>query len=141
MSWPSLPGACALTLLAVSPARAEGPALSVTPSFAAHAAVSTADAVMLTLSRPLAAAEGRLAILVGSTDWTDLFTVRGTAATFTPGPVSLPAGTTEVTTYLVGERGEWRELGRFPLTVIPRSATPRALKPALDLGVKAQLRE
>lgn len=141
MSWPSVPRAVVLTVLAALPARAEGPPLAVTPGFAASAPVSTADAVMLRLSRPLVAAEGRLAILVGTTDWSDLFTVRGTNATFVPGPVALPAGATEVTAYLVGPRGEWRELGRFPLTVKPQTATPRALQPALDLAFKAQLRE
>ena len=130
-----------LALVLALPARAEGPALSVTPSFAASATVSTVDAVRLTLSRPLPASEGRLAILVGTTDWTDLFTVRGTAATFTPGPASLPAGATEVTAYVVTAGGEWREVGRFPLTVKPRAVTPRALTPALDVAVKAQLRE
>ena len=130
-------------LIALVPrvARPEGPPLAVTPAFGAARPVSTADAVMLTLSRPLAAAEGRLAILVGVTDWTDLFTVRGTIATFAPGPVAFPAGATEVTAYLVGPRGEWRELGRFPLTVTPQTATPRALKPALDVALKAQLHE
>ena len=140
MSWPSRSGAVVLTLLAATAARAEGPPLAVTPGFTASA-VSTADAVMLNLSRPLPAAEGRLAILVGATDWSDLFTVQGTTATFTPGPVAFPAGATEVTAYLVGPRGEWRELGRFPLTVKPQAATPRALKPALDAVVKAQLHE
>jgi hypothetical protein len=130
-----------LVLATALPAHAEGPALSVTPSFAASATVSTADAVRLTLSRPLAAGEGRLAILVGTTDWTDLFAMRGTAVTFTPGPVSLPAGATEVAAYVVTAGGEWREVGRFPLTVQPRAVTPRALTPALDLSVKAQLRE
>ena len=133
--------AAVLIVLVAPPVGAEGPALSVTPAFSAGAPVSTADAVMLTLSRPLAAAEGRLAILVGSTDWTDLFTVRGTVATFTPGPIPFPAGATEVTAYLVAPRGEWRELGRFPLTVQPPTATPRVLKPVLDLSFKARLRE
>src|SRR5688572_2311166 len=104
MSWATNLGGMLLALAAM-PARAEGPPLAVTAGFGAAGSVSTADAVMLTLSRPLVVAEGRLAILVGATDWTDLFTVRGTMATFTPGPVSLPPGTTEVTAYLVAPGG------------------------------------
>jgi hypothetical protein len=138
MSWVRAAGVVLISF-AATPAPGEAPALAVTPGFVTAGSVSTADAVMLTLSRPLAAAEGRLAVLVGRTDWSDLFTVRGTTAIFTPGAVALPAGATELTAYVVGPEGDWRELGRFPLTVKPQA--PRALKPALDVAFKAQLAE
>lgn len=134
----------ALTLAALAwtgaRARADAPLLAVTVGFGT-APVSTADPVMLTLSHPLGPAEGRLAVFVGTTDWSDVFAVRGTTAVFTPGMLALPAGTTEVTAYLVTPHGEWRELGRFPLTLTAPAATSRALKTVLDLAFKAQLAE
>lgn len=144
MSHTRTPTIGALTLAALSwaggPARAEAPPLAVTAGFGT-APVSTADPVMLTLSHPLGPGEGRLAAFVGTTDWSDVFTVRGTTAILTPGSSALPAGTTEVTAYLVTPQGEWRELGRFPLTLTAPAATSRALKRALDLAFKAQLAE
>ncbi len=144
MSFIRTPTIRALTFAALAPtgtlARAEAPQLAVTVGFGA-APVSTADPVMLTLSHPLSPAEGRLAVFVGTTDWSDVFTVRGTTAVFTPGAVALPAGTTEVTAYVVTPRGEWRELGRFPLTLRAPAAVSPALKRTLDLAFKAQLAE
>lgn len=121
-------------------ARGEAPPPAVTAAFGARA-VSTTDALLLTLSRPLDPAEGRLAVLVGTTDCSDLFTAAGTAAMFTPAAWTLPVGTTEVAAYLVTPAGEWRPLGRFPLTVAAPEAMPRALRPTLDLAFKGQLAE
>jgi len=131
----------ALALVGLSWARwgAAETAPSVTASF--NAPVSTADPVVLTLSHPLTPAHGRLAVFVGTTDWSDLFAVRGTTAILTPGALSLPVGATEVTAYLVTPRGEWRELGRFPLALTAPPAVSRALKRTLDLAFKAQLGE
>ena len=144
MSQPHTQTMGALVLAALSwtgaTARAEAPPLAITAGFGG-APVSTADPVMLTLSHPLGPGEGRLAVFVGTTDWSDVLVVRGTTAMLTPGASVLPIGTTEVTAYLVTPQGEWRELGRFPLTLTARPAASRALKRALDLAFKAQLAE
>ena len=130
-----------LLALAAPAAAADAPPLAVTAGFAAEAPVTTVDALRLNLSRPLASEEGRLAILVGTTDWTDLFVLRGDSVSFVPGPASLPAGTSEVSVYLVRPGGDWTEVGRLPLTVVAPVAVPRALKPALDVAWKSQFRE
>jgi hypothetical protein len=120
--------------------RADVAPLSVTAAFGAGP-VSSAGALTLTLSRPLSPAEGRLAVLVGTTDWSDFFTFRGTTAVFSPGALALPAGTTEVAAYLVTPAGEWRPVGRFPLSVVQPAAVTRTLKRTLDLAFKAQVGE
>ena len=130
----------AAVVLAAVPALAD-PAFSVTADFGPSASISASDVVRLSLSRPLTGAEGRLAILVGTTDWTDLFVVRGTAAVFTPGPVALPVGPAEIVAYLVTPAGEWREVSRHSLTLTPPAAATRAIKPAFDVGYKAQFAE
>ena len=55
--------------------RAQAP-LTVQPSFAGKQAISPLEPLVLRLNRPLATTEGRLAVFIGLTDMTALFTIQ-----------------------------------------------------------------
>ena len=97
--------------------------LTVTTSFADKEAVAPGEPIELTLNRPLDAAEGRLAVLVGTSDLTGLFTAKGLSLTYGAGALPLPAGKTEMTVYLVAPDGEWKQVAQFPLRVAAQSTT------------------
>ncbi len=83
--------------------------------------VSPDEPIELTLSRQPAATEGRIAIVVGSTDLTDLFAVEGTSLKYSPNPFPLPTGDNELTVYLVAASGEWKPLASFKLKVAAKA--------------------
>lgn len=72
----------------------------------------------LTASRPLEADEGRLAILVGPADLTDLFVLRGTRLQMTTGLLELAPGEQDVVVFAVSDENHWRELARLPIRVL-----------------------
>jgi len=116
--------------------------LTVRPSFAASGAVTIDDPVTLELSREVPRTEGRVAVLVGRTDYSGLFENGGTTLLFRPEALPLPLGATEVSVYVVSSRGGWREIGRFPLEVRERRTFERAeVSPTLDLLLNSQLDE
>ena len=88
--------------------------------------VSPEDAIELTLSRQLSPTEGRIAVVVGSTDLTDLFIADGTSLKHSPKPFPLPTGENELTVYLVAPTGEWKIVASFKLKVAdkPETAAP-----------------
>jgi hypothetical protein len=143
--------ALALTLglaAAGSPLRAQGaPAatsgeLQVTLQTGGQEWVRRDGTVELVLSRWPAAGEGRLAVLLGPTDVTDLFAQRGSTLVYRPELLPLPPGQHEIVVYLVTPQGAWREIGRFPLRVLrPGGVETATLTPRLDLNLKGQLDE
>jgi hypothetical protein len=81
------------------------------------------------LNRPLQAAEGRIAVLIGATDVSALLEVTAATLSYTP-RLPLPIGDSEVAVYLVSPAYQWREVARFPLRVAaPTPATPPAEQP------------
>src|SRR5262249_13201640 len=96
--------------------------LAVRASFVGKDSVTPDEPVELTLNRPLAEAEGRIAVMVGATDLTGLFAAQGLSLKYISGALPLPAGETEMTVYVVTPDDEWREIARFPLRVVARRA-------------------
>lgn len=99
--------------------------------------------LVLRLDRPLAPGE-RLAIFVGTTDYTDLFrpSADGRELTYVPRTVRFPAGEHELIVYLLAQGGRWEELTRTPLRV--RGALgleTLSVSPVLDVSVEGQLAE
>jgi hypothetical protein len=127
--------------------------------------VDASFAIALNLSRPLQAPEGRLAVLIGETDFTNLFIPSGNSLNYLPRILPLPAGESSVRVFLVSTSDEWRELTQLTLRVkaAPAGATsgkpdgqaqPSAADPAqtgaakkygftpsLTLGMKSQMAE
>jgi hypothetical protein len=99
--------------------------------------------LVLRLDRPLVPGE-RLAIFVGTTDYTDLFrpSIDGRELTYVPRAVRFRAGEHEVVVYRLGQGGAWEELMREPLRV--RGALgleTLTISPVLDVSVEGQLAE
>ncbi|MGH9844652.1 MAG: hypothetical protein ACREEM_38525 [Blastocatellia bacterium] len=80
-------------------------------------AVAPSYVITLNLNRPLPTAEGRLAVLIGQTDYTNLFTPTGGGLSYLPRILPLPAGESPVKVFLVSPSNEWRELTQFTLRV------------------------
>jgi len=151
----------ALALAAPVARRAKEQELTVEADFAAKESVAQNEQIGLTINRPISAAEGRLAVLIGHTDATSLFAATANGLSYTPKLIPLPAGETLVTVYLVSPGDEWRQVGQFPLRVAERqdaaqfqsdslaTAAPSAeavarrfaIAPALSLGFKSQAAE
>lgn len=92
------------------------------------------EPIRLLLSRSVSPGEGRLAILVGSMDLTDLFEWRDQALVYRPQSLPLPAGESELSVFLVTPEGQWRESARFPLRVLTESGFREAdFAPQVDL--------
>ncbi len=106
--------------------RQAGQELTIKASFA-DKTITPEEPIALTLSRALTPTEGRLAIVIGATDLTNLFTVNGTTLQYVPRPLPLPTGATEVTVYLVSPNDDWKELARFTLAVAAAGAAAPAV--------------
>src|SRR5262245_59296005 len=93
-------------------------ALTVQASFADKQSIAPDEPIELTIDRSLEAVEGRLAVVVGATDLTDLFVPSARSLKYGAGKsFPLPLGATELAVYLVAPNNDWRELARFPLRV------------------------
>src|SRR5499426_2889159 len=128
--------------------------------------VDASFAIALNLSRSLQSSEGRLAVLIGQTDFTNLFIPSGNSLNYLPRILPLPAGESSVRVFLVSTSDEWRELTQLTLRVKPPApddsasgqpggqAQPSAADPAqtgaakkyvftpsLTLGMKSQMAE
>jgi len=126
----------------IAAAQPPGRELTVTASFAERSSVTRHEPIALHLNRPLQPEEGKLAVLVGATDVTNLFTATAEALSYAPDALPLPTGDTELTVYLVSSHNEWREIARFPLRVLAKRGFERAaVIPALNLSNKSQVAE
>jgi hypothetical protein len=113
-----------------------------------------------TPSRPLPAAEGKLAILIGDMDISNLLTPTGDSLSYFPRIIPLPAGESTVRVFLITLSEEWRELAQLTLKVKgpapvdgaqsqsssaeaakPASASNYSFTPSLTLGMKSQMAE
>lgn len=90
--------------------------LSVSAGFEGRT-VSHGEVIELTLSRQVSSGEGRIAIVVGSTDLSDLFVANGNSLKYAPGLFPLPTGENELTVYLVTPNGDWKQVASFKLVV------------------------
>ncbi|MEX2271693.1 MAG: hypothetical protein WD690_09495 [Vicinamibacterales bacterium] len=118
----------------------EAAPLAVTGSWPAAQWIRGDQRIELRLTRPPAAGEGRVAILIGPTDWTGLFVEDRSTFHYTPASVRLPSGEQEVVVSLVAATGEWREIGRLPLRVVTARGFERAsATPRLELGLRGQV--
>lgn len=135
---PSLRAACAAALactLGSTPVLAQQAASDMTVHLESGADEWHArDAVIrLIPSRPLEPDEGRLAVLIGSTDLTDLFEWRDQSLVYHPRTMPLPPGENELTVFVVSADGEWREAMRTTLRVLTDGGFRQAsFSPQLD---------
>lgn len=114
--------------------------LTVTPDFGSDAWVDASQPIGLRLSRPLDIQNERLAIVIGRTDVSALFTVTPLVARYAASTLPLPSGETEVAVFVVTQGAPWQEVGRFPLRVRTRGGFhKREVKPGLTLTTNGQI--
>ena len=113
----------------------------MTPTFDGVAFVASDSAIEMGVSRWPEPNEGRLAVLVGTTDLTPLFARRGASLRFVKSGVALPAGESEVKAFLVlGEA--WTELGKFSIKVLTAGGLEKStIDPSLEANNAGQLDE
>jgi hypothetical protein len=91
--------------------------LKITASIENGQAISPDDKIELKLSRELKKSEGHLAIFIGQTDLTSLFTPLNQTLTYNRKILPLPMGENPLTIYLVSPSEQWQEIARFTLRV------------------------
>jgi hypothetical protein len=86
--------------------------------------------------------DGRLAVLLGDVDITELFARGDRGLVYRPALLALPEGEREIAVYLVTAAGEWRELARLPLRVLHPGGLEK-IQPRLgfDFAARARLDE
>ena len=138
---------CLILLLAVAAgAGAQSvPALTagaISSNLPATGWISAADPILLTIPAATRAAGGRLAVFIGRTDWTSVFSITADGLAYRPHALMLPSGEHELVVYLVTPANEWTEQARFPIRVRGRGGFEKAeTVPAVDLGTRAQMFE
>ncbi|HEX6574433.1 MAG TPA: hypothetical protein VF042_05630 [Gemmatimonadaceae bacterium] len=114
--------------------------LVITADFGNDAWVDGNQPIGLRLSRPLNLQNERLAVIIGQTDLSALFTVTPTVARYAANTLRLPSGETEIVVYLVSPGQPWQELARIPLRVRTRAGFYKSdIKPALTLTTSGQI--
>ena len=94
-----------------------GDALQITAAFSETDTLAPDSRIVLRLNREIKGGEGRLAVLVGNTDLSPLFTLAGTALTYDASLLPLPVGDAQLLVYRITKDEEWKELARFTLRV------------------------
>jgi hypothetical protein len=117
-------------------------ALSVTPSFSADEWLDWDAEFELLVSPPLVPEAGRLAVFLGETDLTPLFTVTPQRLWYRAKTLGLPAGESELVVHLVTPDDRWTEVARIPIRVRTRAGFEKSsFDPKLDLGNEGQVAE
>lgn len=101
-------------------------ALSVTPSFAVDEWLDADAELELLVSPPLVPQAARLAVFLGETDLTPLFTVTPERLTYRAQTLRLPAGESELVVHLVTPDDRWTEVARIPIRVLTRAGFEKA---------------
>jgi hypothetical protein len=128
--------------LLVLPGGAAAQELAVTPLVNGTEWLRGDGALELVISRAVTESDGRLVVMVGTTDLSTLFTTFGDRMQFQRRGIRLPEGKSELAVFLVTPAGEWRELSRAPIQVLTRAGFQEtAFTPKLALNNKGQLAE
>ncbi|HYN43299.1 MAG TPA: hypothetical protein VE129_16095 [Thermoanaerobaculia bacterium] len=130
-----------LQVLLAAPARAAED-LAVSAGWDEQAFVGRKDRLDLKVNRPLLPEDGRLAVVLGSLDLSDLFQSVPGGLSYGPNAVPLPPGEHEVVVSRVTSAGEWNEVARFKLKVRSRAGFDSGtIAPVADLANKGQIAE
>ncbi len=98
--------------------------------------------IVLDLNRLPEVEEGRLAILIGDVDLTDLFSAQGTTFTYRPDSIPYPSGSQDMVVYLVTATGDWTRLSQVSLRFTGRLGFSKSeIQPRVDVGVSSQVAE
>ncbi len=130
----------AASAAAQDPAGAGSEPLSVTTDFPSDSWVDAYQPIGLRLSRPLNVQTERLAVILGRTDLSALFTVTPIVARYSANTLPLPSGENELAVFLVSAGQPWQEIARIPVRVRTKNGFHRTeVKPALTLTTNGQI--
>ncbi len=136
------PVASALAALVLSAPAVVADELAVTAGWDQQAFVGRKDRLDLKLSRPLLPGDGRLGVVLGTLDLSDLFRTVPSGLAYGPGAVPLPAGEHDLVVSRVAQGGKWTEIARFKLKVRTRGGLDSSsATPVADLANKGQVSE
>ena len=117
-------------------------ALQITSSAANGQWLRRTDRIDLVLNRPTDPVRERLAVVIGTTDWTALFERAGETLSYRGGPVPLPAGESALTVYTVSPEDEWQQVGQLSIRVLTPAGFEKAeAKPKVDVSSQGQVFE
>lgn len=135
--------AAALTFtLAIGPGLAGDDALTARLETGGQEWVSRRFPIEIALSRPATSAEGRLAVVLGKTDLTDLFEPSENGLRYRGALKPLPSGPQEFVIFLVTPENEWKEIAKLTVKILKPGGLERVdLAPKLDVTLKGQLAE
>lgn len=122
-------------------ARAQDPQAGLTVSAAPDSPdwIRPGDIARFAISRALGPDDGRLAVLVGETDWTGLAETTGTLVSLRPAGVGFPTGEHTVTFYLVDAANRWQPVGQHPLRVLTDGGFEKAIaRPSVEVALAGQ---
>ena len=113
--------------------------LTLTSNLPASGWVPPTQTIELHLNRPLASSDGRLAVVIGDTDVSNLVAADGSVVRYVPGALRLGSGESTVVAYVVSADNQWQEVGRFPLRVLtPKGFERASVAPTIDVNFKTQ---
>jgi hypothetical protein len=135
--------AAALTLaLAIGPGLAGDDALTARLETGGQEWVSRRFPIEIALSRPATPAEGRLAVVLGRTDLTDLFEPSEKGLRYRGKLKPLPTGPQEMVVFLVTPTNEWKEIAKLTVKILKPGGLERvSITPKLDATLKGQVAE
>ena len=129
----------AVCALSAAPARSED--LSVRLEAGGGGWIGRRQTLDFVLSREVVASEGRIAILIGGLDISDLLEPSPGVRRYRARLAPLPSGEQEVVVALVSG-SEWKEVARLTLRVLTPGGFEKAeVAPKIDLTLKGQLSE
>ncbi len=118
------------------------PSIEVTSNIADGRWLKPDEAIELRLSRtPGADNDERVAVMIGTTDWTGLFVhERSSVLTYRGRPVPLPDGETPFVVYQVSPANEWLAVARWTLRVrSPAGFETSDTRPRIEIVNKGQV--
>jgi len=132
---------CLVAILLVTMAgQVRGQDLIVSANIDGRASISRYEPLVLTLSDPIQAQQGRLAVFLGETDLTAMFTPVGLVLHYHPELLPLPTGPHDLIVYRVTDDHRWVELNRWTLRVrLPGGFERAGFDPGLSLSNKGQV--
>ncbi len=110
-------------------AQTDDQTLSATASFNAEEPVTPETPIEISLNRELKSGE-KIAVIIGETDLTSLFTQSKNRFVYDAKLMSLPLGKSNLTVYLIDPNGRWKEIARLLLLV--QSSEPKDQSPKIE---------
>lgn len=89
----------------------------ISASFVDKQQILPNEEITFTLSRPLRVNEGRIGVIIGTTDISSLLAPGGNALVYSPRVVPLPIGESPVSIYIIDSSGRWRQITKLTLRV------------------------